>query len=128
MHSAPLSAITLTWYALPRFTAIAFLIIFWQAGTLFSTELSECPVFGNASYFPIKSDSGSFLTPSKSSSKVFARNCPRTTHTRSATESPMFAFAQTSAPPLNITRPSDTAISVPPIFFTSKERVFSKPK
>ena len=40
----------------------------------------------------------------------------------------MLALAQSSGEPLNATFPSDTAMSSPPIFFTSKERVFSMPK
>ena len=85
-------------------------------------------MFGNASYLPMYSDSGSARIPSNSSSNVLAQNCPRTMHTLSAVERQMLALAQSSGEPLNATFPSDTAMSSPPIFFTSKERVFSMPK
>ena len=123
----PVSSNQLTpYFSFSRSTA-AFFTIFWQSGTEWRAERTQCPLTGKASCRPIQSSSGSPLTPWNSSSKLRAGNSPSFTNSRSAVRSQRFPLASSSEPPEKSTRPSRTVTSSPPIRRISPASTLSSP-
>ena len=103
--SGPLSSSQGSIYFSESLVTTAFLIIFWQSGTLISFELRHLPFTGKASLTPIKSSQATDLTPSNSSSKLTASNSASKIWILSAYLELIFAFAISEKSPSKVTFP-----------------------
>ncbi len=86
-------------------STIAFLTIFWQAGTLDNCELRERPETGNSPSAGIQRAQSRAFVPSNSCPKSVVSILPMSISTRSADRRCRFAWAMAAASPSNATRP-----------------------